>query len=114
MMIPSETDEVNRSKVTAPPIRIPGIQLGSGNLGIVKRVVPGIGTPMSTPIIARIEMIQRDSFKVALNDRPHGASSRCVKTITDITPTAAMAKTGEFTRVIAKATAPEKIHHVSG
>ena len=113
-MIPSEIDELNLSKVTAPPMRIPGIQLGSGRRGIVKRVVPGIGTPMSTPIIALIPIIHTDNFNVALKDRPHGASSRCVKTITDITPTAAMAKTGEFTRAIAKATAAEKIHHVSG
>jgi len=80
----------------------------------VKSVVPGIGTPMRTPIMALIAMIQRDSFTVVLKDRPQGASSRWVKTITDMTPTAAMAKTGEFTRAIAKATAAAKIHHVSG
>ena len=114
MMIPSEIEELKRSKVTAPPMRMPGIQLGSGRTGIVKRVVPGIGTPMSTPIIVRMAIIHADNLSVALKDRPQGASSLCVKTITDITPTAAMAKTGEFTRAIATATAPEKIHHVSG
>jgi hypothetical protein len=83
-------------------------------VGIVKRVVPGMGTPMSTPIMALIPIIHIDNFNVALKDRPHGASSRWVKTITDMTPTAARAKSGELTRAIAKARAAEKIHHVSG
>ena len=51
---PSVAVIVRRSDVTGPPIRIPAIQSGSGRVGKVNNVFPGIGTERLTPIIIRI------------------------------------------------------------
>ena len=51
---PSVAVIASRSDVTGPPIRIPAIQSGSGMVGKVNKVFPGIGTERATPIIIRI------------------------------------------------------------
>ena len=114
MTTPSDSEELNRSNVTSPPMRIPGIQWGSGNTGSLNKTVPGIGTPMRIPITARTVIIQIANLSVQLNERPHGAFSLVVKTITDITPTAVMANHGALTRTTAVARVNENIHHVNG
>lgn len=53
---------VKRWEVTAPPIRIPTIQLGNGNSGILKITVPGMGTPISSAIPIRIMTIKKANF----------------------------------------------------
>ena len=114
MIRPSEIAEEIRSSVTAPPIRTPGIQEGSGIRGSVKIVVPGIGTPIVTAIKVRITKIHTANFNVQIKLLPQGASSRKRKTITPTTPTAAMAKVGALIRATLIATANDQIHHVSG
>jgi len=114
MIMPSDIEEVSRSRVTFPPIRIPGIQCGRGRIGIRNRTVPGIGTPIRTPMIARRAIIHSDNFNVHVKLFDQGAFSFWVKTRTEITPTTAIAYIGEFTRAIDIAIAHEKIHHVSG
>ena len=73
---PSVSDEDKRSHVTTPPIRIPGIQVGKGSVGNRNISVPGIGTPMVTPIKVLIARIQIDSLSVQSKLLAHGAFSR--------------------------------------
>jgi hypothetical protein len=76
MSKPSTNDEDNRSQVTVPPIRIPGIHDGNGTMGSLKSSVPGIGTPMATPTKVLTVKIQAASFNVQSKLLAHGASSR--------------------------------------
>ena len=43
---------MSRSWVTTPPMRIPAIQSGNGRIGSSTILVPGIGTPIRTPVTA--------------------------------------------------------------
>jgi hypothetical protein len=72
---PSVTEDVSRSKVTEPPMRIPGIQDGKGTIGTLKISVPGIGTPIVIPMKVRTAKIHRDSLRVQLKLLAQGASS---------------------------------------
>jgi predicted ATP-grasp superfamily ATP-dependent carboligase len=85
--IPSLTADESRSDVTAPPILIPGIHLGSSIIGNVKSVVPGMGTPIKIPINVRTNKIQSESLIVQEKLLPHGASSRNQKTKPATAPT---------------------------
>lgn len=76
MIRPSEITDENRSIVTAPPIRTPGIHEGSGIRGSVKIVVPGIGIPIVIAIKVRITNIHAANFNVQVKLLPQGASSR--------------------------------------
>jgi hypothetical protein len=111
---PSLKAEVKRSAVTVPPIRIPGIQLGSGSIGRVKSVVPGIGTPINTPMSVLTNRIQADTFKVQLKLLPQGALSRLAKTTTATVPTQLMVNTVLSNRMTAIAKPIAHIHQVSG
>ena len=111
---PSVRADVNRSAVTVPPMRMPGIQLGSGSIGSVKRVVPGIGTPIRTPMNVLTSKIQADNFKVQLKLLPQGALSRLIKTTTATTPTQLMVNTVLSNRMTAIAKPIAHIHQVSG
>ena len=111
---PSVKAEVKRSAVTVPPIRMPGIQLGSGSIGRVKRVVPGIGTPINTPISVLTSKIQADNFKVQLKLLPQGALSRLMKTTTATAPTQLIVNTVLSKRMTAIASPIAHIHQVSG
>lgn len=73
---PSDNAEVIRSRVTAPPIRTPGIHDGSEIRGSEKIMVPGIGTPIDIAIKVRITKIHSAIFKVQMKLLPHGALSR--------------------------------------
>jgi hypothetical protein len=73
---PSERAEESRSKVTPPPIRLPGIHDGSGTIGNRKISVPGIGTPIVIPINVRNAKIHSESFNVQSKLLAQGASSR--------------------------------------
>ena len=114
MIIPSETADDIRSRVTAPPIRIPGIQSGKGIRGSVNKVVPGIGTPIRTPMTVLIARIHNEIFIVQLKLLPHGASSRFRKTTTATAPTQTTVKTGLSNRVTETVKPIAQIHHVSG
>jgi hypothetical protein len=111
---PSVSAEVSRSDVTAPPIRIPGIHEGSATIGMEKRVVPGIGTPIKTPTIVRINKIHNDNFRVQLKLFPQGASSRKKKTTAATTVTQLIVKIVESKRIMAKTKSPAQIHQVNG
>ena len=54
--------ELTRSQVTGPPKVIPAIHDGSGIWGSVKRVCPGIGTPITIPINTLKAITKRISF----------------------------------------------------
>ena len=112
--IPSVKADVKRSAVTVPPIRMPGIQLGRGRIGIVKSVVPGIGTPINTPMIVLTSKIQAANFKVQLKLLPQGALSRLMKTTTATAPTQQIENTVLSNRMTAIANPIAHIHHVSG
>ena len=114
IVIPSPRADDNLSRVTAPPIRIPGIHDGSGSIGTVKRVVPGIGTPITTPITVLIKRIQAANFKVQLKLFPHGASSRFSTTTTETAPTQHIVKMVESKRMTAMVKLIAQIHQVSG
>ena len=73
---PSVSDEDRRSHVTTPPMRIPGIHVGKGSMGKRNISVPGIGTPMVTPIKVLMARIQIDIFSVQSKLLAHGAFSR--------------------------------------
>jgi hypothetical protein len=75
MVKPSLKEEESRSKVTDPPIRIPGIHDGKGTIGILKISVPGIGTPIVMPIKVRTAKIQIESLRVQSKLLAQGASS---------------------------------------
>ena len=111
---PSVRAEVNRSEVTAPPIRIPGIHEGKGRIGIRNNVVPGIGTPMRIPIRVRINKIQTATLMVQVKLLPHGAFSRNVKTTTATTATHDTVKMVLSKRITAITNPIAQIHHVSG
>lgn len=112
--IPSVKADVKRSEVTVPPMRIPGIQPGNGNIGRVKSVVPGIGTPINTPITVLINNIQADNFKVQLKLLPQGALSRLMNTTTATAPTQLIVNTVLSNRMTAIANPIAHIHQVSG
>ena len=112
--IPSVSAEVKRSVVTVPPIRMPGIQLGKGRIGTAKSFVPGIGTPIKTPIIVLTSKIQAVNFKVQLKLFPQGALSRLIKTTTATAPTQQIVKMVLSNRMTATAKLVAQIHHVSG
>ena len=112
--IPSVKADVRRSAVTVPPIRIPGIQLGSGSIGRVNSVVPGIGIPIKTPIIVLTSKIHADIFKVHVKLFPQGAFSRLMKTTTATAPTQLMVHTVLSNRMTAMAKPIAHIHQVSG
>jgi hypothetical protein len=111
---PSVNAELRRSEVTAPPIRIPGIQDGKGIIGKTKSCLPGIGTPITMPITVLMKRIQAASFKVQLKLLPQGASSRLMKTTTATAPTQHNVNMVESKRMTAKAKPIAHIHHVSG
>lgn len=111
---PSVSADVKRSAVTVPPIRMPGIQLGNGSIGSVKSVVPGIGTPISTPINVLTSKIHADTFRVQLKLFPHGAFSRLIKTTTATAPTQPIVNTVLSNRMTAIAKPIAHIHQVSG
>ena len=114
IVIPSPRADDNLSRVTAPPIRIPGIQVGRWIIGSEKRVWPGIGTPIRIPIKVLTKSIQADSFKVQLKLLLHGASSRLRKTTTATTLTQQIVNMAESNRMTAIANPIAHIHHVSG
>ena len=92
MMTPSDSAEVKRSAVTAPPILIPGIHAGTRIRGRVKITFPGIGTPMDIPMNVRIKRIQTATLIVQLKLLPHDASSRSLRTMNPTTVVAPRAK----------------------
>lgn len=65
--------ELSRSAVTAPPIRIPEIHSGNWTVGSVKRVVPGIGTPIRVAMIIRIATITAMNFIATEKERDQGS-----------------------------------------
>ena len=83
-------------------------------MGTVKSVVPGIGTPIKTPMTVLISRIQAVIFKVQLKLLPHGASSRLAKTTTATTPTQQIVNRVLSNRTTAIAKAIAHIHQVSG
>lgn len=111
---PSVSAELNRSEVTAPPIRIPGIHEGKARTGTLKSVVPGIGTPINTPIMVRINRIHPATFKVQVKLLPHGALSRITKTTTATAPTQESVRAVLSNRIIAITNPVAHIHHVNG
>jgi hypothetical protein len=111
---PSNNEEDNRSQVTTPPIRIPGIHDGKGRIGNLKISVPGIGTPMATPTTVLMAKIQAESFKVQLKLLAQGASSRNAKTITITTPTQESVNHVLSNRTMATANPIAHSHQVNG
>ena len=114
MSNPSDNDEDNRSQVTTPPIRIPGIQVGSGRTGNLKSSVPGIGTPIVTPMIVLIPKIQADNLRVQSKLLAHGASSLSLKTTTITTPTHDNVNQVLSNRTMATANPIAQSHQVNG
>ena len=111
---PSVTEDVSRSKVTEPPMRIPGIQDGKGTIGTLKISVPGIGTPIVIPIKVLTIKIQAESLRVQSKLLAQGTFSRKVNTATATTPTQVIEKMALSTRITDTANPKDHIHHVRG
>ena len=114
MVIPSVSADDNLSAVTEPPMRIPGIHDGRGTTGIENKTLPGIGTPITTPITVRTKRIQAETFKLQLKLLPQGAFSRFAKTTAATAPTQRTVNMVESNRMTAIANPKAHIHQVSG
>lgn len=114
IITPSVSAELNRSDVTDPPIRIPGIHEGRGRIGIRNSSVPGTGTPMRTPINVRITRIHAATLRVQVKLLPQGASSRLSRTTIATTPTQVRVKEVLSNRITEITNPKAHIHHDSG
>jgi hypothetical protein len=102
------------SQVTGPPRVIPAIQLGSGISGIVKILVPGTGTPITTPIKIRKRITISASFRAQLKLSDHGPSDLKNFTINAVIATMAIVIMALCMRTKVVARSALHSHHVSG
>jgi hypothetical protein len=111
---PSCIEDSNRSCVTTPPIRIPANQLGSGKIGSVKMLVPGIGTPIKTPTMVRITRMKAPIFSENQKLRAHGASAANRQTKIVAAAIDEPASQELFALITVQIIISDQIHQVSG
>jgi hypothetical protein len=100
--------------VTLPPSRMPGIQEGRGICGIVKRILPALGTPIRIPVKVRIAITQIPTLSDHWKLFDHGAFSAFLDTTIATAPTVAIARKTELAFAIPIAIEPAQIHQASG